>query len=96
MSPSSCLLAPASARSSVRARAANLLPCSRRLAPLHRFALVIGSNDGGGARDRLRYAAHDAMTIADVLKQLGGVNPISISRCSASRTRTRSTARSTA
>ncbi|HLL25433.1 MAG TPA: caspase family protein, partial [Kofleriaceae bacterium] len=41
--------------------------------PLRRFALVIGSNDGGGARDRLRYAGHDAARVADVLQQLGGV-----------------------
>ena len=42
-------------------------------APLHRFALVVGSNNGGGERERLRYAGHDAATIADVLRQLGGV-----------------------
>jgi len=42
---------------------------------LRRYALVIGSNNGGGAgRDRLRYAARDAATMADVLRQLGGVN----------------------
>ncbi len=48
-------------------------------APLRRFALVIGSNNGGGDRDRLRYAGHDATTIADVLQQLGGVNPSDLS-----------------
>ncbi|HEY5921087.1 MAG TPA: caspase family protein [Kofleriaceae bacterium] len=42
---------------------------------LRRYALVIGSNTGGGAgRDTLRYAGRDATTIADVLKQLGGVS----------------------
>ena len=42
---------------------------------LRRYALVIGSNTGGGAgRDKLRYAGHDADTVADVLKQLGGVS----------------------
>jgi hypothetical protein len=42
---------------------------------LRRYALVIGSNSGGGAgRDKLRYAGHDADTVADVLRQLGGVN----------------------
>jgi len=41
--------------------------------PLRRYALVIGSNNGGGARETLRYAGHDATTIADVLRQLGGV-----------------------
>jgi len=46
--------------------------------PLHRFALVIGSNNGGGVREQLRYAGHDAATIADVLRQLGGVNDIDL------------------
>ncbi len=41
--------------------------------PLRRFALVIGSNNGGGDRDQLRYAGHDAARVADVLQQLGGV-----------------------
>ena len=41
---------------------------------LRRFALVIGSNTGGGAgRDTLRYAGRDADKVADVLRQLGGV-----------------------
>src|SRR5262249_25333186 len=47
--------------------------------PLRRFALVIGSNDGGGERERLRYAGHDAATMADVLQQLGGVNRADLS-----------------
>lgn len=42
---------------------------------LRRYALVIGSNTGGGTgRERLRYAGHDAATVADVLQQIGGVN----------------------
>jgi hypothetical protein len=42
---------------------------------LRRYALVIGSNSGGGSgREKLRYAGHDADTIADVLQQLGGVS----------------------
>ena len=42
-------------------------------AGLRRYALVIGSNTGGGSgRDKLRYAGHDADTVADVLQQLGG------------------------
>ncbi len=45
---------------------------------LHRFALVIGSNTGGGARDQLRYAAHDALTVADVLRQIGGVDDLDL------------------
>jgi len=38
-----------------------------------RFALVIGVNDGGPSRLRLRYAASDAKEFARVLQQLGGV-----------------------
>jgi hypothetical protein len=42
---------------------------------LRRYALVIGSNTGGGSgREKLRYAGHDADTVADVLQQLGGVS----------------------
>ncbi len=49
---------------------------SRSAGPsLRRYALVIGSNDGGGSgRERLRYAGRDAATVADVLQQLGGVS----------------------
>ncbi|MBA3502857.1 MAG: caspase family protein [Myxococcota bacterium] len=46
---------------------------------LRRYALVIGSNTGGGAgRDTLRYAGQDARTIADVLRQLGGVTQLDL------------------
>ncbi len=48
--------------------------------PLRRFALVIGSNTGGGTgREKLRYAGHDATTVADVLRQLGGVEGADLS-----------------
>jgi hypothetical protein len=40
---------------------------------LRRFALLIGINDGGAARARLRYAASDAHAMARVLESLGGV-----------------------
>jgi len=46
--------------------------------PLRRFALVIGSNSGGGVREQLRYAGHDAATVAEVLRQLGGVNDVDL------------------
>jgi hypothetical protein len=46
--------------------------------PLRRFALVIGSNNGGTVRERLRYAARDAKNIADVLRQLGGVEQVDL------------------
>ncbi|HEX8113562.1 MAG TPA: caspase family protein [Kofleriaceae bacterium] len=51
---------------------------SSAAAPLRRFALVIGSNNGGNVRERLRYAGHDAETIADVLRQLGGVDQVDL------------------
>jgi hypothetical protein len=51
----------------------------RSSTPLRRFALVIGSNTGTGARDQLRYADHDAATVADVLEQLGGVRHADLS-----------------
>lgn len=62
-----------------------LLPAARVAradAPaLRRYALVIGSNTGGGSgREKLRYAGHDAATIADVLQQLGGVGQPDLSR----------------
>jgi hypothetical protein len=47
--------------------------------PLRRFALVIGSNNGGTVREQLRYAGHDAQTIAEVLRQLGGVSQVDLS-----------------
>src|SRR5512140_1743112 len=47
--------------------------------PLRRFALVIGSNHGASVREQLRYAGHDAETVADVLRQLGGVNQVDLS-----------------
>lgn len=55
--------------------------------PLRRFALVIGSNNGGSLREKLRYAGHDAATIADVLRQLGGVSPVDLSLLSEPDTR---------
>jgi Caspase domain len=60
-------------------RTSDAAPASSSSAPLRRFALVIGSNSGGGERDRLRYAGHDATTVADVLQQLGGVSQADLS-----------------
>jgi hypothetical protein len=42
-------------------------------APVRRFALLVGANDGGSDRVRLRYANSDADAMADVLRELGGV-----------------------
>lgn len=38
-----------------------------------RFALVVGVNDGGAGRTRLRYAGTDASAFSDVMMELGGV-----------------------
>jgi hypothetical protein len=42
-------------------------------ARLRRFALIASSNDGGTSRVRLRFADSDARSVADVLRQLGGL-----------------------
>jgi hypothetical protein len=60
------------------ASAAPINASAAATAPLRRFALVIGSNNGGSVRERLRYAGHDAATIADVLRQLGGVSQVDL------------------
>ncbi|MBN1114232.1 MAG: caspase family protein [Oligoflexia bacterium] len=41
---------------------------------IRRLAFVVGRNDGGPARVRLKYANSDAKTIADVLNEYGGVS----------------------
>jgi hypothetical protein len=40
---------------------------------MRRFALVVGSNGGGGGRERLKYAASDAKSFAALMTELGGV-----------------------
>jgi hypothetical protein len=42
---------------------------------VHRFALVIGANSGGGNRSTLRFAVSDAERFRRVLVELGGVAP---------------------
>jgi Caspase domain len=42
---------------------------------VRRFALVLGANDGGPGRERLRYAEDDARALVRVLEDLGGVKP---------------------
>ena len=44
-------------------------------APLRRFALFIGSNNGGEERQRLLYARRDAETLSRVLTEVGGIAP---------------------
>ncbi|WP_163999323.1 caspase family protein [Pyxidicoccus caerfyrddinensis] len=43
--------------------------------PVRRFALLVGVNDGGPGRAKLRYAVTDARSFGDVLEELGGVQP---------------------
>ncbi len=60
-----------------------VLPVSASLLPgaetetgrnvIRRLALVIGANDGGPGRERLRYAVSDAKAVIRVLESLGGV-----------------------
>ncbi|NPC85703.1 caspase family protein, partial [Pyxidicoccus fallax] len=40
---------------------------------LRRFALIVGSSEGGDGRERLRYAGSDALAMSRVLEELGGV-----------------------
>jgi hypothetical protein len=40
---------------------------------LKRYAVFVGSNDGGHERVRLRYAESDARAMAEVMQELGGV-----------------------
>ena len=40
---------------------------------LRRYAMFVGSNDGGHERIRLRYAESDARAMAEVMQELGGV-----------------------
>ena len=52
---------------------ASLPAAAEEPAPLRRFALVAGSNDGGESRVRLKYAETDARSFAEVIEELGGV-----------------------
>jgi hypothetical protein len=40
---------------------------------LRRYAIFVGSNDGGRERVRLRYAESDARAMAEVMQELGGI-----------------------
>jgi hypothetical protein len=41
---------------------------------LRRYAFIVGSNEGGGVRIPLRYAASDAQAFAQVMMNMGGLN----------------------
>lgn len=40
---------------------------------VRRFALVVGANDGGSGRIKLKFASSDAQTFAGVMREMGGV-----------------------
>ena len=70
-----CLVYSAVALVVVLATQSNAHAKTQNAPALRRYALIVGSNTGGGTgRDKLRYAGHDAARVADVLKQIGGVN----------------------
>ncbi|MCK6575145.1 caspase family protein [Myxococcota bacterium] len=48
-------------------------PTPTGLVPITRWALVVGANDGGTDRPRLRFAAADADAFAEVMVRYGGV-----------------------
>jgi hypothetical protein len=50
-----------------------LTAATAETAPLRRFALIVGANDGGSGRPVLRYAVSDAERFGRVLVDLGGV-----------------------
>ncbi|MBW8886322.1 MAG: caspase family protein [Fibrobacteres bacterium] len=65
---------PASvAPASFASKSAVSAPAGPASAPLRRFALAVGVNDGGPARVRLRYAGSDAANFAAVMERFGGV-----------------------
>ncbi len=41
---------------------------------IRRFAMIVGSNDGGKDRTRLKYAVSDARSILEVVHKIGGVS----------------------
>ncbi len=49
--------------------------CGIAAAGTHRVAIVVGNNAGNGDRPALHYAETDAAKFADVLAELGGVEP---------------------
>ncbi len=68
----------ATAKASAKATAKNSARIGASEGPasasgFRRFALVVGVNDGGAGRTRLRYAGTDASAFSDVMVELGGV-----------------------
>lgn len=54
---------------------ASAAPASPSTKSVRRFALLVGVNDGGPGRAKLRYAVTDARSFGEVLEELGGVQP---------------------
>ncbi|MCP4216568.1 MAG: caspase family protein, partial [bacterium] len=50
-------------------------PPSQEDKDIRRFSLVVGANNGGRARARLRYAVSDAKAILHILEKMGGISP---------------------
>jgi hypothetical protein len=48
---------------------------SSNQATTKRFAMVVGANNGGPDRVKLKYAVSDAKSLLKVLKDMGGVTP---------------------
>jgi len=48
-------------------------PAQAETGAIERYALLVGSNDGGSGRVRLRYATSDAVAMERVLTTLGGI-----------------------
>jgi len=42
--------------------------------PIERYAFIAASNDGGVGRAKLRYAESDALSLANVFEEIGGIN----------------------
>ncbi|MCP4216869.1 MAG: caspase family protein [bacterium] len=42
---------------------------------IRRFSLVVGANNGGRSRARLRYAVSDAKAVLSILEKMGGISP---------------------
>jgi hypothetical protein len=49
---------------------------------VRRFALLVGADDGGPDRDRLRYSSTDARALGETLSRLGGLRPDDMTRLS--------------
>lgn len=56
------------------AAGATAAPGEEPRAAIRRYALIVGSSEGGAGRERLRYAGSDALAFSRVMEELGGVS----------------------